>query len=55
MILISAGCGSSGPPRYHISGKVTYGGQPVAAGSVMLVPDTSQGNTGPAVSVGAFA
>ena len=51
VILISAGCGSSGPPRYQISGKVTYGGQPVAAGSVMLVPDTSQGNTGPAASV----
>jgi len=50
-MLISAGCGSSGPPRYHVSGKVTYGGQPVAAGSVMFVPDTAQGNTGPAVSV----
>jgi hypothetical protein len=51
VILISAGCGSSGPPRYPISGKVTYGGQPVVAGSVMLVPDTRQGNQGPAVSV----
>lgn len=51
LMVISAGCGDSGPPRYHISGKVTYGGQPVAAGAVMLVPDASQGNTGPAASV----
>lgn len=50
-MLFLAGCGDSGPPRYHISGKVTYGGQPVPAGSVMLTPDTSQGNTGPAASV----
>ena len=51
VILVSAGCGSSGPPRYPISGKVTYGGQPVLAGSVTLIPDTNQGNKGPATSV----
>ncbi len=50
-LLVAAGCGSSGPPRYPISGKVTHGGQPVPGGSVMLIPDTTQGNTGPATSV----
>ncbi len=51
IVLILAGCGDSGPPRYHLSGKVTHGGQPVPGGSVTLIPDTSQGNTGPAASV----
>jgi hypothetical protein len=46
-----SGCGSDGPPRYHLSGSVTYGGQPIPAGSVTLIPDSAQGNSGPAVSV----
>jgi hypothetical protein len=49
-LLVLAGCGESGPPRYDLSGKVTHGGQPVPAGSVTLVPDTSKGNSGPAGS-----
>ena len=51
VVLISTGCGSSGPPRYHLSGKVTYGGQPIPGGSVTLIPDSQQGNKGPAASV----
>lgn len=51
VVLIASGCGSSGPPRYRLSGKVTYGGQPVPGGSVTLIPDTQQGNKGPAASV----
>lgn len=50
-LLFVAGCGSDGPPRYHLSGKVTHGGSPIPAGSVMFTPDTSQGNSGPAVSL----
>lgn len=46
------GCGrSDGPVTYPISGTVTYGGQIVPAGSVTLLPDTSQGNSGTAVSM----
>jgi hypothetical protein len=47
-LLGAAGCGSDGgPTRYDLSGKVTYGSQPVPAGYIVFAPDTSQGNTGP--------
>ena len=32
------GCGSSGPTRIALSGKVTQGGEPVANGALSLVP-----------------
>ena len=50
-LVMSLGCGSDGPPRYAISGTVTHDGKPIPAGSVMLTPDTSQGNSGPATSI----
>lgn len=50
-LAIVAGCGEEGPTRYQLSGKVTYGGQPIPAGSVTFIPDSSQGNSGPAASV----
>jgi hypothetical protein len=40
-----AGCGSSGPSRYELSGAVTYGGNPVPAGYLVFAPDTN--NSGP--------
>lgn len=48
---LALGCGSAGPPEYHISGTVTHGGDPIPAGSVSLIPDASQGNSGRAVSI----
>lgn len=48
-VLVLAGCGQQGPPRYRISGRVTYGGQPIPGGSVTFIP--TAGNTGPATSV----
>lgn len=46
------GCGSaSGPPRYTLSGKATFGGRPIVFGTISLTPDTSKGNRGP----GSFA
>jgi len=50
-LAIVVGCGEEGPTRYQLSGKVTYGGQPIPAGSVTFIPDSSQGNSGPAASV----
>jgi len=50
-LVLAAGCGQSGPPRYHVSGSVMYGATPVPAGSVTFMPDASKGNKGPAVSV----
>lgn len=47
-VLLLSGCsGSSGPPRYEVSGAVTYNGKPVPAGEVSFQPDASKGNKGP--------
>lgn len=43
-----AGCGSSGPARAPIHGKVTVGGQPLAAGRILFTPVAP--NQGPATS-----
>lgn len=43
-----AGCGGKGgPPRYDISGSVTFGGRSVPRGYIVFTPDGSQGNAGP--------
>jgi hypothetical protein len=45
--LIAVGCGgNSGPPRTHVSGKITFKGESVPAGKVYFNPDASKGNTG---------
>jgi hypothetical protein len=42
------GCGRrGGPPRYPVSGSVTYAGSPLASGRISFEPDTSQANQGP--------
>ena len=47
-MLLAPGCGSGGGPgRLAVSGKVTYQGQPVPAGSVAFEPDASRGGSGP--------
>jgi hypothetical protein len=43
-----AGCGESGPPRYHVKGTVKLGGQPVPAGQIRFNPDLAKGVDGPA-------
>jgi hypothetical protein len=48
VLLAVVGCSfQDGPRRYQLSGKVTFAGQPLPAGSIMLEPDTAKGNTGP--------
>jgi len=37
--LILAGCGSSGPERFPLSGNVEFQGAPVAQGSIRFVPE----------------
>ena len=44
---IATGCGRQGLERYALSGKVTYGGQPVPAGEIIFRPDASRDNRGP--------
>lgn len=45
----SFGCSPApdGPPRYDVSGTVTYEGKPVLKGFIYFSPDTEQGNKGP--------
>lgn len=49
-MLVSAGFSSrqDGPPRFAVSGQVTFDGKPVPAGRITLEPDTAAGNSGPA-------
>jgi hypothetical protein len=43
------GCSKqTGPPRYSVSGTVTFRGEPVPLGTIAFEPDTSRGNRGPA-------
>jgi hypothetical protein len=44
LVLLLAGCGEQ--PTYPVSGKVTYKGQPVPAGSVVFSPAPGSSGTG---------
>jgi hypothetical protein len=49
MLVMVVGCSKqTGPPRYTVSGTVTFRGEPVPVGTIAFEPDTSQGNRGPA-------
>jgi len=41
------GCGDDGPKRYDLSGSVTFGDDPIPAGTIVFEPDSSKGNSGP--------
>ncbi len=43
--LIAGGCGP-GDSMVHLTGHVTYDGQPVPRGTITFSPDTQQGNQG---------
>ncbi len=38
---------NDGPPRFILSGTVTYDGKPVPKGFITIEPDSEKGNTGP--------
>lgn len=40
------GC-EKGPPRYQVTGTVSFNGQPVPAGRIVFTPDRPKGNSGP--------
>ena len=44
--LVLGGCGAPSSGPYHLSGKVTYKGQPLPAGRIFFLPNTAKGNTG---------
>ncbi len=45
---VAVGCSRPGPTRFSLTGTVSFKGNPVPAGRVVLVPDGDQGNRGPA-------
>jgi hypothetical protein len=44
-LVMVAGCGSStsGPPRFRVTGQVTYAGSPVPVGEILFVPVSGPG------------
>lgn len=46
----TVGCGGSGPKTYDVSGKVTFQGEPIPEGVIQFSPDSSQGNSGVALT-----
>jgi len=46
-LLITTGCGPSGPRRFQLEGSVTFDGKPVPSGVIRFEPDASRGNRGP--------
>jgi len=49
MVLTAMGCGGQGeaPPRFTLSGTVTYQGKPVPEGEIIISPDLSANHSGP--------
>jgi hypothetical protein len=49
LVCSGAGCGGrgDGPPRFHVSGGVNFGDEPIPAGMIVFSPDSSKGNNGP--------
>lgn len=48
LMLTLVGCSKTpGPEFAPVTGRVTFGGQPLAAGMIHFVPDESQGTSGP--------
>ena len=44
--LLANGCGSDGPPKFALSGQVTYDGQPVSNGNIgFIASDASTGKS----------
>lgn len=50
VILIGCG-GKDGPQRYQRQGKITFNGQPVGKGEIIVSPDRSKGMKGPGTTV----
>lgn len=46
LLFTVCGCQKSDDPRVHLSGQVTWNGNPVPAGHVLLSPDAAKGNSG---------
>ncbi len=47
LVMTLAGCGTRGPERFQLTGKVTFDGRPVPSGLIRFEADATQGNSGP--------
>lgn len=47
LLLPAAGCGGGSGYGEPLQGKVTYDGQPIPTGDVILEPNSAKGNSGP--------
>lgn len=45
--VLASGCSDGTLPRYQLSGTLTYNGEPVPSGVIILTPDEKKGNRGP--------
>lgn len=56
VVINSSGCGSDSPKTVPVTGKVSYNGQPVTSGTLMLIPagEGGYGATGQIQSDGTF-
>jgi hypothetical protein len=48
-VLVGGGCRprNTGPQRFHVSGTVTFDGEPVPVGTIYFEADAARGNAGP--------
>ncbi|UUO05469.1 hypothetical protein M4951_19070 [Blastopirellula sp. J2-11] len=49
-LMTAWGCGAANSTGFSVSGVVTFKGAPVPRGTVTFSPDSTQGNSGPAVT-----
>ncbi|EAQ76973.1 hypothetical protein [Blastopirellula marina] len=49
-LLTASGCGAANSNEFSVAGVVTFKGAPVPRGTVTFSPDSSQGNSGPAIT-----
>lgn len=45
LLVVAGGCGDDGPPRYQLSGRVSYEGKPIPAGWIVFAPEEGPGAT----------
>lgn len=46
-VLLTLGCSEPDVKRYHVSGRISWNGEPLKAGYILFDPDAKKGNKGP--------
>jgi hypothetical protein len=45
LLFTGSGCGDGKPPKYPLSGTITFDGKPIAEGSIMFIPSDRHSST----------